>query len=186
PASYRTKPAPVGDERRPVAGSLAERRVSPALLVKDDSLERRDTREERRRRVLLPEELRVVQASDDDPFVAAADVPRRVAIGVRDREERGQELTSALDRERLLVMAQRRDEDLAREVEERRIEPSDDDPGPLDKLDDLVEERFVRDRHARDGRRRLRERRSENRAPLRGLDEDARPAQRVDVTVRVI
>ncbi len=109
-------------------------------------LELRDAAREGHLAVLVEEEARVLEPPDDDPLVPLADVPLGVPVGVGDHEEAVRHPFVRLGREGLLVVAQRGDQDLARELQELGGERSEGRPGELHEVGDLLEKLGVLDR----------------------------------------
>ena len=142
---------PLGERLDPLR--LPERVAE--LLLEGEAGEPRDPLLEREPAVVVPEEAGVGEAGVEDPLVAADDVALRVARVVGHGEEvSGERPRGLARREDLLVLAHRRDEDLFRELEVRRVERAADQPRPLDEVCEGVEEDRVVDRGAPRPRRR--------------------------------
>ena len=92
--------------------------------------------------ILFPEESRIGEPRTHDALVAGNHLPGVATLDVADRDEKMPERTIVgLDRKIALVPLDRGDHDLARQLEEARVEASRDRHGPFDERRDLVEQR---------------------------------------------
>ena len=126
-------------EARRLGAERAEARVE------HDPIELRDPAGERPLAVLVPEELRVPQARAQHALVACDHSPTIVLgreIGDRD-EARRQASFGVLERQVLLMMAHRRDQDFLRQRHEALVDPAKQGDRPLDQAGELGEQRRI-------------------------------------------
>ena len=112
------------------------------LRLESDRIERRATRGERLRAILLPEERGVGQARPHHALVAGAHHARARAVDVADRDEpRQQRAVASFEREIALMLLQRRDQHLARQRQEARLELPGKGHRPFHQRRDFIEQR---------------------------------------------
>jgi len=160
--------------------------VASDLRMEYDALELRRSLRERLPEVLVPEESRVLETTADDPLVPSTDVAAGISIGVGHANENRQEIAScALNREALLMVAERRREQLAGKLQKRGIEAAGHDPRPLHETGHLVEESAILDERAFCSLRGLQQGAQDTLASDRRIDDHERPLQRLDILIRV-
>ena len=131
--------------------SVATRRtlspIEPSFAWKVTASSAGKPRGQRLLAILAPEERRVRQARPHHALVAGAHLGGIAALDVADGDEM-RAVSFAVDapshREISLVMLQRGDQHLARQLEETRLETAGDGARPFDQRGDLVEQRIAR------------------------------------------
>ena len=95
--------------------------------------------------ILVPEELRVPQARAQDALVAC-DYSATIVLGREigdSNEKRRQATVGVLERQVLLMMAHRRDQDFLRQRHETLVDPAEQGDRPLDQTDELGQQRGI-------------------------------------------
>ncbi len=129
-------------QRRDAVGLLS---IAAQLLVEKDGREAGDARPQRGLAVCLPEKLRITEPRGEDAFRVARDNLRLLRLRVRDRQERGLQLSFLVDdRKVMLMMNHRRRQHFLRQLQELDGEMARDDGGVLHEVRHFLQERGMR------------------------------------------